>query len=104
MSLRVFLGTVVTTFAGGVSGTVGAFRDGIGSQAGFNQARSVAEDVSGSVIVADRFNSRVRKVSPGGGTKMSQRVGSRIHNVVERNMCARACMVFVMLIVRWFEV
>ncbi len=61
-------GAVVRTLAGGLNGTVAAFGDGTGSLAGFNRPHGVAVDASGNMFVADRFNHRVRKVTPGGGT------------------------------------
>jgi serine/threonine-protein kinase len=59
---------VVTTLAGGVSGTNGAFADGSGSNAGFNTPFGLTVDVSGNVFVADGYNHRIRKVTSGGGT------------------------------------
>ena len=59
---------VVTTFAGGVSGTTGAYVDGTGTNAGFNQVASVAFDASGNVFVTDYMNQRIRKVTAAGGT------------------------------------
>jgi hypothetical protein len=62
--------TVVRTLAGGLNGTFAAFGDGTGSQAGFNQPQGVAVDASGNTYVADLYNQRVRKVTPGGGASM----------------------------------
>jgi hypothetical protein len=54
---------VVTTLAGsGVDG----FADGSGTNAQFWQPCGVAVDSPGNVIVADRVNNRIRKVTPGG--------------------------------------
>jgi hypothetical protein len=61
---------VVRTLAGGLNGTVASFSDGTGSLAGFNMPYGVAVDASGNTYVADRFNHRVRKVTPGGGASM----------------------------------
>ncbi len=58
---------VVTSLAGGFSGTNGAFGDGTGSNAGFNHPGAVAVDASGNVFVVDSFNHLIRKVSAGGG-------------------------------------
>ncbi len=58
------------TLAGGLNGTVAAYADGTGLQAGFNQPHGVAVDASGNTYVADRYNHRVRKVTPGGGAAM----------------------------------
>ncbi len=57
---------VVTTFAGGVLGSMEAFADGIGTQAGFGYPNGVAVDASGNVIVADRNNMRIRQITPAG--------------------------------------
>jgi hypothetical protein len=61
---------VVSTLAGGVSGTNGAFSDGNGTNAGFSGPWGVAVDASGNVFVADRLNQRIRKVTAGGGTRI----------------------------------
>jgi DNA-binding beta-propeller fold protein YncE len=60
--------TVVSTLAGGGSGTKAAYADALGTNAGFNSPRGVAVDASGNVFVADQGNQRIRKVSPVGGT------------------------------------
>ncbi len=72
MCVLVFVGerAVVSTFAGGVSGATGAFVDAIGSNAGFSRPFSLAVDASGNVFVADRSNNRIRRVTPGGGTRI----------------------------------
>ncbi len=62
---------VVTTLAGGGSGLNGAFVDGSGSNAGFSSPRGLAVDASGNVFVADGNNNRIRKVTAGGGTRIS---------------------------------
>jgi hypothetical protein len=59
---------VVSTLAGGVSGTNGAYADASGTNAGFRNPRGVAFDASGNVFVGDSFNQRIRKVTAGGGT------------------------------------
>jgi len=56
-------GGVVTTLAGSGSAT---FADGTGAGASFNYPQGVAVDSNNNVIVADRFNHRIRKVTPGG--------------------------------------
>jgi hypothetical protein len=61
---------VVSTFAGGVSGTNAAYADASGSNAGFNSPQSVAVDASGNVLVADFSNQRIRRVTTGGGTRI----------------------------------
>ncbi len=53
----------VTTFAG--SGNA-AWADGIGSQASFNFLNGVAIMASGTLVVADTYNNRIRFVSPSG--------------------------------------
>jgi hypothetical protein len=59
---------VVSTLAGGVSGTTAAYVDGSGSKAGFYGPTGVAVDASGNVFVADQNNNRIRKVTPDGST------------------------------------
>jgi hypothetical protein len=59
--------SVVTTLAGGLNGTQGAFADGAGTLAGFNQPYGVAVDANGNTLVADRYNRRIRMVTPAGG-------------------------------------
>jgi DNA-binding beta-propeller fold protein YncE len=61
---------VVSTLAGGISGTNSAFFDGSGTNAGFNRPRGVAVDASGNVFVADSGNQRIRKVTASGGTRI----------------------------------
>jgi sugar lactone lactonase YvrE len=53
----------VSTLAG--SGDAG-FADGRGESAQFNGPRSVAVDSAGNVYVADFYNHRIRKITPGG--------------------------------------
>jgi sugar lactone lactonase YvrE len=54
---------VVSNLAGnGIS----AYMEGTGSSAEFNQPTGVAADRSGNVYVADKFNERIRKISPAG--------------------------------------
>ncbi len=62
--------TVVSTLAGGVSGTRGNFSDAFGTNAGFVYPASVAVDVSGNLFVADSDSQRIRKVTAGGGTRI----------------------------------
>jgi len=51
------------TFAG--NGTA-AFADGMGTEAKFNNPEGVAIDSKGNIIVADRSNHRIRKITPDG--------------------------------------
>ncbi len=62
--------TVVSTLAGGVSGTNAAYADGSGTNAGFSYPWGVAVDASGNVFVADAGSNRIRKVTAGGGTRI----------------------------------
>jgi hypothetical protein len=59
---------VVSTLAGGISGTLSAYADGVGTNAGFSQPTGVAVDASGNVFVCDFVNHRIRQVTAGGGT------------------------------------
>jgi sugar lactone lactonase YvrE len=54
---------VVTTLAG--SGTV-TYLDGNGTLAGFNNPCGIAVDTSGNVYIGERFNHRIRKITPQG--------------------------------------
>ena len=59
----------VTTVAGSVEGGwAGAgYADGTGTAARFNRPSAVAVDGSNAILVADRYNNRVRKISGEGG-------------------------------------
>ncbi|MBI4625811.1 MAG: hypothetical protein HY736_21645, partial [Verrucomicrobia bacterium] len=57
---------VVTTLAGTAGGIGIGSADGIGSAARFNFPTSVAVDGSGNILVADKGNSTIRKITPGG--------------------------------------
>ncbi len=61
---------MVSTLAGGISGTTSAYVDGDGTNAGFKRPYGVAVDASGNVFVADYDNNRIRKVTAGGGTRI----------------------------------
>jgi len=58
---------VVTTFAGSsVSGNTGAFADGIGTAAKFNNATSISVGPGGVLYVADFLNNGIRRIMPDG--------------------------------------
>jgi sugar lactone lactonase YvrE len=61
---KISTGGVVTTLAG--NGSLGYADNNIGTEAAFNGLNGIAVDGSGNVYVADRFNYRIRKVSPTG--------------------------------------
>lgn len=64
---RVTTAGVVTSIAGGVSGTNGFFADGTGTNAGFNTPAGIATDVMTNVsYVSDTVNHRIRTVWPNG--------------------------------------
>ena len=56
-------GGLVSTLAGS---TVPGNKDGQGAAASFNHPVGVAVDASGNVYVADTYNSKIRKITPGG--------------------------------------
>jgi sugar lactone lactonase YvrE len=53
---------VVSVLAGGVEG----YRDGLGSQAQFNEPNSIVVSREGMIYVADSYNHRIRKITPQG--------------------------------------
>jgi hypothetical protein len=59
--------TEVRTLAGGLNGTIAAYADGTGQQAGFDLPFGVTVDSSSNVFVAERYSHRIRKVTPDGG-------------------------------------
>ena len=61
----VFDGSSITTIPFAGSETPG-FSDGVGSQASFNNAASVAADSKGNLFVYDSGNFRIRKITPFG--------------------------------------
>ncbi len=69
MAMVVFNGerAVVSTLAGGVSGT---YVDASGTNARLYHPTSVAVDANGNLFVADYLNQRIRKVTADGGTRI----------------------------------
>ncbi len=63
-AIRKILNGVVTTLAGG--GCAFGAVDGTGSAARFNYPSGVAIDLRGDLYVGDRYNYRIRKVTPAG--------------------------------------
>jgi sugar lactone lactonase YvrE len=57
---------VITTFAGGGTPAAGIGDGGPATQARLNSPQGLAADASGNVYIADRFNNRIRRVSPDG--------------------------------------
>ena len=57
---------VVSTLAGSGEPFSGGFADGAGSSARFALPLGVSVDGAGNVYVADAFNHRIRKITPGG--------------------------------------
>jgi streptogramin lyase len=53
---------VVTTLAGGSSGTTGTFADATGTNAGFNSPDGIALDSNGKIYVVEMNNNRIRKL------------------------------------------
>jgi serine/threonine-protein kinase len=80
---------VVTTLAGGVTGTTGAFVNGVGSRAGFRNPICVAGDASGNVIVVDQQNHCIRRVTPAGVVTTIAGDGSSVGFVDGSGLSAR---------------
>ena len=59
---KITASAVVSTFAGSLQGYV----DGIGIAARFSGPHGLAVDVAGNVFVSDKFNMRIRKITPTG--------------------------------------
>ena len=66
-----FLDAGVVTLAGGYFGASVGFLDGTGAQASFANPMTMAMDLSGNLLVADRYNQRIRRVTPDGSTSWS---------------------------------
>ena len=77
---------VVFTFAGGNPGWI----DAAGAASAFNFPTGVAVDASGIVLVADRNNNRVRRVTPSRGTRPPDGNWRGAHFVLCRSLFFRS--------------
>ena len=68
----------VTTLAGSMTATRG-YVDDIGTAAKFYKPRGVAVDAAGYVYIADEYNHRVRRISPGGAVMTVAGTGTAGH-------------------------
>ena len=88
--------SVVSTLAGGGPTAAGftSFADGSGVQAGFFYPAGVLVDASGNVLIADRTNHRIRRMTPSGGTSMHLCTQLQLQNA--RRLCTQTMFIDVL--------
>src|SRR5262245_49471446 len=78
---------VVTTYAGSLTGQAG-WRDGVGTDALFDEPFSIVMTTNGTMYVADRENSLIRQITPTG--QVTTLVGQGFRNIPLQSKLASA--------------